>query len=103
MTEKPKRSFWRLEGTWGKVYRWAVYILFAWVLFQSFRFGAIFRPEQFGSVIFHTAFLALVLFFVFKAIAAITRSVRKAGPDASPEDWIPLSPGNTSEEPEEKK
>ena len=74
MPEK-SHSFWRFGGRLDKIYNWLIGILFALSfavhLGQPGNTGRF--PEALGAAIGQTAFVAVVLFIIFKIISAIKR------------------------------
>ena len=85
MPEKT-RSFWRFGGRLDKTYNWLVGIFFA--LSFALHFGqpgnAGRFPEALGAAIGQTAFVAVVLFVIFKIISLAIKSQQRLELD-SPE------------------
>jgi hypothetical protein len=68
-----KRSFWRFGGRLDKIYNWLIGIFFALSfavhLGQPGNTGRV--PEALGAAIGQTAFVAVVMFILFKIISAM--------------------------------
>jgi len=73
MTEN-KRSFWRFGGSLDSIYNWLVGLVFLLSLFIHASRSRL--PEAIGAAIGQTAFIAVVLFMLFKAISVVKKRKR---------------------------